>query len=239
MGKRSLDIAELGMMSKAEDSPKAPKKTERSHEENQERAYIAASRRSDRSIEARLQSARAASEVHKKRTGKGFKITEQIVMREEMYEEEDDDLPRHMRHGLSSHLITGNPLFNQRAEAYVTNTVAMSQLQHEHEINAQFARHFPGAQRQLQNMQNMRQPMYGRPLPFQLQPPGAPAAPAAPAAPEAPGYYHHGYQASYAGTPPPGTHPTQPPRGDRRSAAFRAARYNPPHAVSYNPACVF
>ncbi|KAK8143186.1 hypothetical protein G3M48_007589 [Beauveria asiatica] len=72
-------------------------KTERSHEENQERAYIAASRRTDRSLEARVQSARMASDIHKRRTGKSFRITEDIVMKEEMYEEEDDDLPRSYR----------------------------------------------------------------------------------------------------------------------------------------------
>ena len=38
-------------------------KTERSHEENQERAYVAASRRSDRGIEARIKSARMAAEI--------------------------------------------------------------------------------------------------------------------------------------------------------------------------------
>lgn len=59
------------------------------------RAYIAASRRTDRSIEARVESANRASEVHKKRTGRRLRITEDAVAREEMYEEEDDDLPRH------------------------------------------------------------------------------------------------------------------------------------------------
>ncbi len=49
-----------------------PGQTQRSHEENQERAYIAASRRTDRTIEARLPSAKIASDLHKKRTGRGF-----------------------------------------------------------------------------------------------------------------------------------------------------------------------
>lgn len=72
-------------------------KTERTHEENQERAYIAASRRSDRSIEARLESAKRASEIHKKRTGRALKITQEDVENEEMYEEEDGDLRHNMR----------------------------------------------------------------------------------------------------------------------------------------------
>src|ERR1019366_8143854 len=85
--------------------------TERTHEENQERAYIAASRRSDRSLEARVESARRASEIHKRRTGRSLRVTEEDVRNEEMYEEEDDDLPLQYRH-LTAHLRTGNPDFN-------------------------------------------------------------------------------------------------------------------------------
>jgi len=65
------------------------------------RAYIAASRRSDRSIEARLESARRASEIHKRRTGKALRVTEADVRNEEMYEEEDD-LPPGFAYGLGS-----------------------------------------------------------------------------------------------------------------------------------------
>src|ERR1700712_2681794 len=54
-------------------------------------AYIAASRRSDRSLEARMESARRASKVHKRRCGRSFRITEEAVNNEEMYEEEDPD----------------------------------------------------------------------------------------------------------------------------------------------------
>ncbi|KAJ5852098.1 uncharacterized protein N7529_011483 [Penicillium soppii] len=62
----------------------------RSREENQERAFIAASRRKDRSLDARLESANRASMLHKKRTGKGFHITKDIVEKEAMYEEVDE-----------------------------------------------------------------------------------------------------------------------------------------------------
>lgn len=125
---------------------KIQRKTERSHEENQERAYIAASRRADRSIEARVQSARMASEIHKKRTGKGFKISEEIVMKEEMYEEEDDDLPRAYRM-LASHLQTSSPELNNRLNAYITNQVAMASIARQKEVDRLFATQFPGAQR--------------------------------------------------------------------------------------------
>src|SRR5579859_7680174 len=65
------------------------------------RAYIAASRRSDRSLEARLESARRASEIQKRRTGKALRVTEADVQNEEMYEEEDD-LPASFHYGLGS-----------------------------------------------------------------------------------------------------------------------------------------
>lgn len=64
------------------------------HLENQERAYNAASRRTDHSLEARYQPALMASEVHKKRTGKNLHITPQIVENEDMYEEQDLGLPQ-------------------------------------------------------------------------------------------------------------------------------------------------
>ncbi|CZS92602.1 hypothetical protein WAI453_006658 [Rhynchosporium graminicola] len=105
-------------------APSKPVKTERTHEENQERAYIAASRRSDRSLEARVESARRASEIHKRRTGRSLRVTEKDVMDEEMYEEEDDGIPRQYRQ-LAAHLQTNNPDFNTRLEAYLTANVAM------------------------------------------------------------------------------------------------------------------
>ncbi len=87
-------------------------------------AYIAASRRSDRSLEARVESARRASEIHKRRTGRALRVTEQDVINEEMYEEEDDELPFQYRR-LTAHLQTGSADFNRRLAAYLTNHVAM------------------------------------------------------------------------------------------------------------------
>lgn len=55
-----------------------------------QRAFIAASRRKDRSLDARLESANRASMLHKKRTGKAFHITKEIVEKEAMYEEIDE-----------------------------------------------------------------------------------------------------------------------------------------------------
>ncbi|KAI9656108.1 MAG: hypothetical protein M1831_004679 [Alyxoria varia] len=100
-----------------------PIKTERSHEENQERAYIAASRRSDRSLEARIESARRASEIHKRRTGRSLRVSPEDVQNEEMYEEEDDDLPMQYRR-LTAHLNPSSSAFNQKLAAHVQYNVA-------------------------------------------------------------------------------------------------------------------
>ena len=88
-----------------------------------DRAFIAASRRTDRSLDARLESARRASEIHKSRTGKALCVTMESVINEEMYDEEDSDIPVRYRH-LNAHLQTSSPAFNQRLSAYLTNTVA-------------------------------------------------------------------------------------------------------------------
>jgi hypothetical protein len=65
-------------------------KTERTHEENQEQVYIAASRRSDRSLEARLESAKRAPDIYKQRTGRSICVAEEDVINEEITEEDDD-----------------------------------------------------------------------------------------------------------------------------------------------------
>lgn len=128
-------------------------KTERSHEENQERAYIAASRRADRSLEARVQSAKMASDIHRKRTGRGLKVSEEIVLREEMYEEVEDDMPRPYRY-LASHLQTSSPELNNRVSAYIASQTAMATIAKYNEINKMFSEAFPQAASYSQPTQN-------------------------------------------------------------------------------------
>ncbi|KAL8873812.1 MAG: hypothetical protein Q9174_000769 [Haloplaca sp. 1 TL-2023] len=145
-------------------------KTERTHEENQERfvtlthpqakaslisisAYIAASRRSDRSLEARVESARRASEIHKRRTGRSLRVTEQDVVNEEMYEEEDDDLPMQYRR-LTAHLQTGSADFNRRLSAYLTNHVAMRSAL-DQAISNSYAQQYPNAPQFAHNQPGM------------------------------------------------------------------------------------
>ena len=120
-----------------------PVKSERTHEENQERyvpfvcpvdwvvarmsdchsrAYIAASRRSDRSLEARIESARRASKIHKKRTGRALRVTEADVINEKMYDEEDGDVTTAYRN--LSVLMGGGPI-DRRFAAYYQHQVHM------------------------------------------------------------------------------------------------------------------
>uniref|UniRef100_A0A8H7NIM8 Uncharacterized protein n=1 Tax=Bionectria ochroleuca TaxID=29856 RepID=A0A8H7NIM8_BIOOC len=160
MPRRSVDSSGKGSTTSkmSTDSTSVQRKTERSHEENQERAYIAASRRADRSIEARVQSARMASEIHKKRTGRGFRISEEIVRKEEMYEEEEDEFPRSYRI-LGAHMQTNSAEMNSRVEAYMTGRLAMSAYMskvnenwNENNINQLFAASFPNAKQQAQQL---------------------------------------------------------------------------------------
>lgn len=98
--------------------------------------------------------------MHKKRTGKGFKISEEIVAKEEMYEEEDDDLPRHFYRPLASH-------FHSASDAsYFQNQAAMNNLAHQQEIERQFDHWFRNPpQMPIQAPIQATPPAYGPPLP--------------------------------------------------------------------------
>ncbi len=91
-----------------------------------------------------------ASAIHKKRTGRGYKISEEIVVQEDMYEEEDDDLSR-LR-----------ALSQPDAGAYGSAALSASigdappgsalhkyaaALKHEAEVDELFAHHFPAMAR--------------------------------------------------------------------------------------------
>jgi hypothetical protein len=109
-------------------------------------AYIAASRRSDRSLEARIESARRASEIHKKRTGRALRVTEQDVINEEMYEEEDDDLPTQYQR-LNAHLQTTSVMFNKKLHDYIATqhgvrNMFMSQYQNQNPSFQQYGGQF-------------------------------------------------------------------------------------------------
>lgn len=99
-----------------------------------------------------------ASDIHKKRTGKGFRISEEIVMKEEMYEEEEEFFPRSCRL-LGPHMQTASPEMNLRMEAYLTNRMAMSAMVagnndswRQNDIHTQFAQFFPNVGKQAQQL---------------------------------------------------------------------------------------
>lgn len=95
-----------------------------------------------------------ASEIHRRRTGRGLKVTEEIVIKEEMYEEEEDDLPRQFRH-LTRHLQTNSASMNHRMNAYITTQAAMATMARYNEINKLFSESFPST-----TFQQMNQPVY-------------------------------------------------------------------------------
>ena len=99
-----------------------------------------------------------ASDIHKKRTGKSFRITEDIVVKEEMYEEEDDDLPRSYKL-LGPHMQTSSHEMNSKIDAYLSNKMAMAAYLaksaddwRSNEINQLFAKSFPNAGLQAQQI---------------------------------------------------------------------------------------
>lgn len=95
-------------------------------------------------MEARVESARRASEIHKRRTGRSLRVTEQDVINEEMYEEEDDDLPSQYRR-LTAHLQTNSAAFNQRLAAYLTGQIGVRGAVDQYLSNS-YAQQFPNAQ---------------------------------------------------------------------------------------------
>lgn len=79
-------------------------------------------------------------------------MTEQDVVNEEMYEEEDDDLPMQYRR-LTAHLQTGSD-FNRRLAAYLTNHVAMRSAL-DQAITNSYAQQYPNAPQFAHNPQKM------------------------------------------------------------------------------------
>lgn len=114
-----------------------------------------------------------ASEIHKARTGKGFIISEEIVRNEEMYEEDETDLPRSYR-VLNPHMQTQSAEFNAKVDAWMSNKMFMAdymrrakeQWENNH-INRLFAESFPqvGEQsRQMSHHAGFSGPVNGVPL---------------------------------------------------------------------------
>ncbi|KAG7417844.1 hypothetical protein Forpe1208_v004590 [Fusarium oxysporum f. sp. rapae] len=75
----------------ADSVPKSSVMPKYSHEENHGQTCIAAPRQPDRNLEGHVHCVKIASEIHEKRTGKSSRITKETVLKEEMYEEENDE----------------------------------------------------------------------------------------------------------------------------------------------------
>ncbi|TGJ84612.1 hypothetical protein E0Z10_g4146 [Xylaria hypoxylon] len=85
-----------------------------------------------------------ASDIHRKRTGRGLKVSEEIVVKEEMYEEMEDDMPRYYK-SLAAHLKTDSPELNHRVSAYIASQTAMATMAKYNAINRMFSEVFPQA----------------------------------------------------------------------------------------------
>lgn len=108
-------------------------------------------------------------------------MSEEIVLREEMYEEEEDDLPRQYKY-LTAHLQTNSPDMNSRVNAYITTQAAMATMARYNEINRLFSESFPTAQAY---QQQLNQSMYVPPVTNtgQFSPPSQDRASGSPAQP--------------------------------------------------------
>ncbi|CAK7266762.1 hypothetical protein SEPCBS57363_002254 [Sporothrix epigloea] len=123
---------------------------------NRERAFVAASRRTDRSIEARLQSAMMASRYHVRLHGRALRINEEVVRGDGIYEEIEDpeDKKRRLKRGD----------FNEEEEASLANAQPGTEqyqiaqkLRHEAEVNREFAQMYSGAVAQMRMQQQQQQ----------------------------------------------------------------------------------
>jgi hypothetical protein len=115
-------------------------------------AFVAASRRKDRSLDARLESANRASILHKKRTGKALQITKEIVEKEAMYEEVDERYQEKRLTLLKAHTTQLEAQFHRHLMA----TMAMSRQQQQQQQQQQQARISPNG-----GIQKMRTPSIG------------------------------------------------------------------------------
>lgn len=150
-----------------------------------------------------MESARRASEIHKRRTGRSLRVTEQDVVNEEMYEEEDDDLPMQYRR-LTAHLQTGSADFNRKLSAYLTNHVAMRSAL-DQAITNSYAQQYPNAPQFAHNQNMYPSPFFAHNMPHQQQ--------------------HQSYGQPY---PTPGT-PAYRPNHQSRSASmsYGTPQYSP------------
>jgi len=125
--------------------------SKRSRDDYRERAYVAASRRTDRNVKARMESALMASEIHRKRTGKPLHITEDIVVGDAPYEEEQESWPRPQTYPVipKSNMNMGVGVVSKESLASAVFAKTEEEWR-ESEINRLFAEAFPNFGKQSQ-----------------------------------------------------------------------------------------
>lgn len=155
-----------------------------------------------------MDSAYKASAMHKRRTGKGFKLSEEIVKNQEMYEEDDDELPRRASFAVppsTMPLPAGTTIHPRHASLPSSaGDTAAAKLAEQAEVDRLFDEHFPGYS--TLRSRHLSQPFLFRDTWMTT----APASQFQPAAPTAPYLRNHPARASIPGPYP--SHPLpQPP----------------------------
>ncbi|KAL4797269.1 hypothetical protein BDV19DRAFT_359250 [Aspergillus venezuelensis] len=133
----------------------------RTKEENQERAFTAASRRKDRTLDARVESANRASMLHKKRTGRALKITRAIVAAEGMYEEIDENYDAKIQRYRKVQDAQINSDFDNSLLAGLTgasHSIQMPSLSHNLQLPGSSQGQMSGPQYSLQTPQSLASP---------------------------------------------------------------------------------
>ena len=183
-----------------------------------------------------MESARRASEIHKRRTGRSLRVTEQDVVNEEMYEEEDDDLPMQYRR-LTAHLQTGSADFNRRLSAYLTNHVAMRSAL-DQAITNSYAQQYPNAPQFAHNHSMYPSPFMPQTMPQTYsQPYPSPGTPGyRPSHPSRSASVSHA-PTSFSPSEIPKSSPTQslPQLDHRRTSASSKSSSNSPHGAPATP----
>ncbi|OAA59853.1 hypothetical protein SPI_06051 [Niveomyces insectorum RCEF 264] len=97
-----------------------------------------------------------ASDIHRQRTGRGFKLTEEIVLKGDMYEEEDDVFPhRRALRGLPVDAAIAAAAAGTLPGSVPTFQELEDLRQRESTVNAMFAEHFPYATQTHQHQHTM------------------------------------------------------------------------------------
>ncbi|KAL2857805.1 hypothetical protein BJY01DRAFT_202247 [Aspergillus pseudoustus] len=129
----------------------------RTKEENQERAFIAASRRKDRSLDARIESANRASALHKNRTGRALHITRQIVESEAMYEEVDSNYQVKLQRMMQAQTMQLEQDFNRKLFVAMRNNPQALHQRRASSIASQGPMH--GGRRMSLDLSQLRTPL--------------------------------------------------------------------------------